>query len=650
MIEQLLREAAALERDGRDSEAVTLLEQAAPSTERPDDVLCARLASVHLRLGNHDEAQMWAVRTVDGGTQFTPWRAASRVLDSACPRRPPWQRRELRVAVLATSTATSVLPCLKLALARAGIAAELYEAPFGQYWQEALDGRSGLRAFGPDVVVHVPDHHALDQDVEVADPDGWVNAEVARWTGPWHAIRSWSSAQLVQVSFVAPDDDPFGAGAATRPGSRRARLRSLDRALADEAAATDVAFVDAEAIAAAVGKRQWFDPRYWHVAKHAFSMAVAPQLALGIASAIAARAGLSRKVLVVDLDNTLWHGVIGDDGLAGIELSGPRGEAHADFQRAVRDLGERGIVLAASSKNDPPLARLPFEQHPEMVLQLDDFAVFLANWDPKPDNIREIARHLSLPLDSFVFADDNPAEREAIRRGLPGVDVLALSDDPARWRDDLARYPWFEPGSITDEDRHRTRNYRARAAATRLEAASESLEDFRRSLGMQATISAVDDVSFDRVVQLIGKTNQFNLTTRRHGADAVRRMVHDPDWVHLTARLTDRFADHGLVAVALAKSEGTVLDVDTLLMSCRVIGRGLETVLIEELIAGAQVRGHRAVRGHHVPTDRNSLVADLWVDHGFHEVPTEGRSTRTFQLDLDGHVPRLTQIAVRRNK
>jgi FkbH-like protein len=282
-----------------------------------------------------------------------------------------------------------------------------------------------------------------------------------------------------------------------------------------------------------------------------------------------------------------------------------------------------------------------------MVLAVDDFAAFVANWDSKPANVREIARQLSLPLDSFVFVDDNPAEREAIRQALPMVDVLALSAEPAEWRADLGRYPWLEPGAVTAEDRGRGDSYRARAAAAELEAGTESLEEFHRSLQMRAVLAPIDEMSFDRVVQLIAKTNQFNLTTRRHSAADMRRIVGDPAWVHVTARLEDRFADHGLVAVALAHRTGDVLDVDTLLMSCRVIGRTLESVLVEELVTIARSDGLRAVRGHYVPTERNGLVADLWTRHGFREVEDVG-SGFTYELAVESHVPDSTHIAARR--
>lgn len=626
--------AAALAKAGRHREAAEHLEAHATGSEHPDEDLCSRLGQLWARAGDADRAAQWAVRTVDAGTTYTRWRSAARTLDEVLPGGAPGERRRLRVAVVGTATTTALLPGLRLALARIGVGAELHEAPFGQYWQAALDPASGLRGFEPDVVVFVPDHHAVATDVEVPD-DRWSAEELERWRSPWDALRTWSPADIVQVGVVSPSGDALGSAAATVPGSRRSRLRALDASLAAATRDVGASFVDAEAIAADVGKRAWFDHRFWHAAKHPFSMQVAPVLSLRIAAAIAARTGLSKKAVVVDLDNTLWHGVIGDDGLRGIELTGPRGDAHVAFQQALAGLARRGVVLAACSKNDDATARLPFAHHPDMVLTVDDFAAFVANWDPKPQNVERIARELGLGLDSFLYVDDNPAEREAIRRSLPMVDVLRLSVDEADWCDDLARYPWLEPGSVTDEDRQRAASYRARAAISAMEGRAESLEDFQRSLEMTATVAPVDDLTLDRVVQLVNKTNQFNLTTRRHGTDDVRRMLADPDCVHLTARLADRFADHGLVAVVLARAVDDVLDVDTFLMSCRVIGRGLETVLVEELAAHARDRGLRAVRGRYVPTDRNGLVEDLWPKHSFDPVGRAADGTATYERPVD---------------
>lgn len=614
-------------------------------TEVPPGALCARIAELHAGEGNDAEAARWAVRAVDAPADYRAWRRAAYVLDGVCPGGgAPDQRRTVRLGVLGTATLTPLLGCLRLALARAGIGAELYEAPYGQYWQEGLDDRSGLRAFAPDIVVLVPDHRAAIPPTPTAR---WcLEEEVSRWTTPWDAIRAWSTAELVQVSFVVPENDAFGTAAASVPTSRRHRLRMLDAALADAAEAAGVAHVDADALAGAVGKRRWFEPRFWYAAKHPFAMSVAPELAVGIAGAVAARLGLSRRVVVVDLDDTVWGGVVGDDGVDGIRLSGPRGEAMVDLQHALRALSERGVILAACSKNDEEVARGPFLEHPDMVLRLDDLSAIAASWQPKPTAIRGLSEQLDLGLDTFVFLDDNPAEREAVRQALPEVDVLALAADPASWCDQLGRYPWLEPAPITDDDRRRAASYRARAAAAVLAEEAHSLEELNRSLEMRASVHPIEEITFARAVQLITKTNQFNLTGRRHSATELRQVVGGGGWVHLTARLGDRFADHGVVAVALARAEGTTLEVDTLVMSCRVIGRGLETVLLEALAAEAGRRGLRSLRGRYVPSERNGLVAGLWRDHGFALVSGEDGGPTVWELDLGERPPWPTQIEV----
>lgn len=639
-------EVAELVRRGDFASATSALEQQLAAERAPAADAYAALADVRSRAGDVDGTWRWATMVVAAGDDYRAWRTAARALDRVDAGGGAVHRR---VAVLSTATVTPLLPCLRLAFAARGIDAQLHEAPFGQYWQEIIDPDAGLRAFDPDVVVLIPDHRAVDVDAlvdEAAESD-----ELRRWASPWHALRRWSSADLVQVSFVVPEHDPAGDAAALDPSSRRRRWRRLHERFADEAAsASGVSFVDAESLAAQIGKRAWFAPRYWYAAKHPFAMGVAPELARHVAAGVAAAAGSAKKALIVDLDNTLWQGVIGDDGLHGIELTGPVGEAHVAFQRAVADLGRRGVVLAVCSKNDDAVARSPFELVPEMVLGIDDFGAFVANWDPKPDNILRVAQELGLGLDSLVFVDDNPAERAAVRRALPMVDVLELSDDPSTWCDELAAYTGFERGPLTDEDRQRGASYRARRAAVALETEMESIEDFHRSLAMEATIAPVDASTLERVVQLIGKTNQFNLTTRRHRRADVEAMLDDPSWFLCTARLRDRYADHGLVAVVLAQVVGDVLDVDTVVMSCRVIGRTLETVLVAELVAAAAERGLATVRGHYVRSDRNHLVAELWPDHGFLRVEGSADAAATFELAVADAPAHESPITVTRER
>jgi FkbH-like protein len=575
--------------------------------EAPPAQDCLARARELLREGDRRAAGEWLLRVVDDDSAFLPWQAGAQLLDRVELDEP---LRTARLAVLGTYTTTQLVPMIRLAARRFGIALETYEAGYDQVEQELLDPGTGLYAFAPDYVLIAAHDGAarLDESVET---------EAERWTGLWQLARERSGARVVQHSFAVTPESPLGNLATQVPGSRPAMLAALNARLA-EAAGDDVLLVDCERLAALVGKRAWFDPRYWHLAKQAVSLAALPLLARQTAAVLAADLGLSRKCVVLDLDNTLWGGVIGEDGLEGISVGGDaEGEAFAAFQQYLLGLQRRGILLAVCSKNNPDDARQPFERHPEMLLGLDDFAAFRAGWEPKPDVVRELADELGLGVDSLLYVDDNPAEREALRLELPELDVLVLPEDPSGYVRALADYPLLEAVRVTDEDARRTEQYRGRAEARRAAAVATDLPSYWRSLEMHARIGELDELRLPRAAQLVGKTNQFNVTTRRHGAETVAAMAESPEWVCLWADLRDRFADHGVVALAFARQDGETLEIDTLLLSCRVIGRTLETALLAELSRLGIERGCTRLRGVVVETERNAPARDVFERHGF---------------------------------
>jgi len=310
----------------------------------------------------------------------------------------------------------------------------------------------------------------------------------------------------------------------------------------------------------------------------------------------------------------------------------------------VLELKQRGVILAVASKNNEADAREVFERHPEMRLGLEDLAVFAVNWEDKPANLRRIAQALDVGLDALVLADDNPAERQIVRRLVPEVDVLALPADPSDFRRALAGYLGFESIAITGEDRQRTAQYRARAAAAELASSAADIESFYRDLRMEAVVAPFDELHLARIAQLVGKTNQFNLTTRRHDAPTLRRFTDDPAYITRYLRLSDRFADHGLVALAIARIDGDTAEIDTLLMSCRVIGRTVEDHLLMHICRAAQNAGATRLRGTYLPSAKNQLVADLYQRLGFRLLEeTPGGATR-WEYDLAQRGPILNEF------
>jgi FkbH-like protein len=623
---QAIEQARAAMKTGTPEVAVQLYEAYVQAGGQLTGLERVSAASAHAAAGDAAGALKHLCRIVDAQEPYPTWLAAARALDrlpgSAFEALP----KSVHCVVLGTWNTSEFVKFFRLAAARCGISVSVKEPPFGQYFNFALDPGSALYTEEPDVIILCPDYRATGFTPFNESHGQALDNELGRWQLVWDSIRRHSGATIIQQGFAIPGFDEFGHLGAGLAGSRGRLLRELNLALASAARAADVGFVDTDAIAAQFGKAGWFDDRNWHWAKIALSSRALPTLARHTAAVLAARFGLSRRCLVLDLDNTLWGGVIGDDGLGGIRLGhGPDGEAFQDFQRAIKSLALRGVVLAVCSKNDPQTAREPFLQHPEMILKLEDFAAFEASWAPKSTSIAQIARVLDLGLSSLAFVDDNAYEREQVRAALPGIDVIDLPEDPAGYAAALAAYPYFELPSFTAEDRNRGQQYRARTAALQLQEEATSLEEYQARLNMVATVGPVDEINLDRVVQLINKTNQFNLTTRRRNREEVLHLLTRADVDMFQIRLRDCFADHGLIAVAIGIQDQESMEIDTLLMSCRVIGRELERVIVNEIADRAKARGCTEVLGVYVPTDRNALVAELYPRLGFESGESDGQ-------------------------
>jgi FkbH-like protein len=609
--------------------------EAAFSTEYPPASLCVKLARTYSEMGDQPHALRWAAAVVDAGDELTAWHAAA-ALVARTPASRVEARRTARVAVIGSYTLTQYASLLRLAALRAGVALDIFEGGFNQYRQELVDADSALWAFAPEFVIIAVHEGDLALPFESDAPRDAVDAEVGRWTALWDQVASRSRARVVQHTFVVPPNPPLGHLAARRAGSRYAMTQAVNLRLG-EAAGAGVLLLDCDRLASLYGKTRWFDARYWLHAKQAVALGALPLLTRHTAAVLAGDLGLARKCLVLDLDGTLWGGIIGEDGLNGIRLGGTaEGDAYVAFQEQILALTRRGVVLAVCSKNNPAEAREPFERHPEMRIKLGDIAAFVAGWDSKVEGLRAVARDLDLGLESLVFADDNPAERQLVRQLLPAVDVLPLPADPADYTRVLAEYLWFETSTLTAEDTDRTSQYRARAELKALERAATSLDEFYRTLEMQAELTPFRAVDGARIAQLVAKTNQFNLTTRRHSARQLEEFARDPRCLHLAVRLRDRFADHGLVGVLIAFVDGPIAAIDTWLLSCRVIGRTVEVEMFDWLCRAARARGAAAVEGTYVRTPRNGLVADLYARLGLTRVEETDSGTR-WRLDL--HAP-----------
>ncbi|MEX0585773.1 MAG: HAD-IIIC family phosphatase, partial [Pirellulales bacterium] len=499
--------------------------------------------------------------------------------------------RRARIAVLGGKASTALLaPLLRLACFRDSIAAMWHIGEYDQMRQEILNPSSGLYQFKPEIVI-VPLTWRdatlspySDNAEQTADDAAQEILALCR------TLHEHVPATVVLHSFDLPAHDPYGRLSGALPGGRASVLREINRLIAAAVAdgrAGNVVLVDLEQVRADVGNEDWEDAKQWQIAKQHPGAAALPALVEHQVAAIRATRGLSKKVLVLDLDNVLWGGVIGEDGLARIQLGppGPSGEAYQDFQRYVRALGQRGVLLAVVSKNNDADARLPFESHPETVLRLNDFIAFLANWDDKAANLRRLAEMLSLGLDSFVFVDDNPVERAWVRSQIPELLVVEMPDDPSRYVAALDRGRYFEAISLSAEDRARSETYRGNVAREELKTLAGTLESFLAELGMVAQHGPFDRANLSRIAQLVNKTNQFNLTTRRYTEAQLEVQSQAAGWWTQWFRLADRFGDNGLIGVLTCKpraGEPDALEIDNWLMSCRVLGRGAEDAFLAQ--------------------------------------------------------------------
>lgn len=425
------------------------------------------------------------------------------------------------------------------------------------------------------------------------------------------------------------------------PGAPRRLISEFNRRLADLARKTSNVIFDVAGIAELVGLSAWSAGRYWYVAKLPFAPAYIPLYAQRLLRLIGAMIGKSRRVLVLDLDNTLWGGVIGDDGIGGIVIGAgsARGEAHLAIQRMALQYKERGIILCIASKNTDEVAREVFRRHPEMLIKEDDIALFQINWNDKASNIQAIADALDLGLDAFVFLDDNPVERKQVRDTLPMIAVPELPEDPSDWVPVIEAAAHFEQLSFTLEDQARTEYYKANARRTVQAQTIGDPRKFLESLQMTMIVAPFDALGRGRIVQLIAKSNQFNLTTRRYSESEVAAFEEAADCEALQIRLKDMFGDNGMISVVICTKHRLVWEIDTWIMSCRVLGRGVERAVLGILGARARAGGARELQGIYIPTAKNGLVRDHYAKLGFTKIAETERGETTWKLLLESFVP-----------
>lgn len=556
----------------------------------------------------------------------------------------------LKVALLATANVDFLAPALEVTAFSQRIQLSTWTAGFNQIDQEVLNPASELYAFKPQLaILYVRPEDIVSKltystaDVHLNQIDAWIT-DIRTKLLSWTENLTTAGIKVVLFSFVRPAFPPLGIGDFVNPKGQTAIWRKLNEILIDITAINaGVTIIDLEGLVRRIGLSNWVDPKLWSLAKIPGGAKFAAEFAMTIMPVINEATGRRKKCLVLDLDNTLWGGIIGEDGVSGVKLGGDYpGNCYLEFQKSVLNLWKQGVILAINSKNNFGDAAHMIETHPDMQLKLDHFTVHKINWTDKSENLKAIAAELNIGLDSLVFVDDNPVECERVSTVHPEVMVFQVPERIEQLPEQFAHIARFFDGAImSEEDRQRNQMYKQNQLRKEEQQKVQNISDFLGSLEMIAEVDVLNNGNIQRVVQLIQKTNQFNLTTRRHSEQFVSNLINDSNWLTYVIRLKDKYGDNGIVLVMLVKLTNAQAIIDTFLMSCRVIGRTLEHTAIKLLLKDLAKRGVTTLLSEYIPTTKNQLVENLFPDLGFNLLE-EVNGTRTYitttnQLAQDDH-------------
>ncbi|MCI8378541.1 MAG: HAD-IIIC family phosphatase [Lachnospiraceae bacterium] len=551
---------------------------------------------------------------------------------------------DIKISVLGSGSIQFIVLALRALLLKYDIKADIYEGEYDGIGMDILDGESSFYCFCPHVAILLPDYKDIRSFPAVMsgwdEVLGWAKEQAEVYKQYWDLLQErLPGIHIFQGNFVIPVERELGNLEGNLPFSRNTCFQLLNLELL-QCKPNNVTILDMEYTASYIGKKAWFDPAAWFWHKASFSVDYIGAVAGLIAGQIAAFYGKIRKCLVLDLDNTLWGGVVGDDGCNGINLdpNDAAGEAYLAFQRYLLRLKERGIILAVCSKNDLETAKEPFEKNPNMLLRLGDFAAFRANWENKAENIVGIAGELNIGLDAMVFFDDNPAEREIVRQNLPDVWVVDVPEDPADYVMRLNGENPFEWMQITAEDKERTETYHQNKKRKEMQESFRDYGEYLKALCMKGSAGLVCGGDSGRFVQLINKSNQFNLRTVRYSEGQIEEYLHNPNVACLKIELEDKFSRYGVISCIILKKEGDDCFIDTWVMSCRVLKRGVEDFAFKNILEIARKWGCKKIRGEYIPTKKNKMVENLYEGFGFSAVCTREPSVigqSVYEYDVD---------------
>ncbi len=544
-----------------------------------------------------------------------------------------------KIAVLGGSTTHDIVAMLELFLLNFGIRASFYESEYNQYFEDVMFDNPELKEFAPDVIyIHTTNRNISDYPkigMKEEDVNTLLDNCYNRFAAMWEKIEGTYHCPVIQNNFEFPSYRVLGNSDCYDVSGRVRFINLLNERFAKYAREhKDFYIEDIQYLSALYGLDAWSDPLYWHMYKYAVSMEAIPTLSYSVACIIKSIYGKNKKVLTLDLDNTLWGGIVGDDGPENLAI-GPEtsmGQAYSEFQEYIKAHKDIGVILTVDSKNDHENA-IAGLNHPDATLKEDDFVVIKANWDPKSKNLADTAAELNLLPESFVFVDDNPAEREIIRAQVPGVAIPDIGNVENYIRAiDHAGY--FEVTNLSADDAKRNEMYKANAQRAALEASFADYGQYLDSLEMTGIIKGFEPVFLDRIAQLTNKSNQFNLTTKRYSRADIEEVADSPEYIDIYGKLIDKFGDNGVVSVVIGHINGEVLDMDLWIMSCRVLKRDMEFAMMDKLVERAREKGLKKIIGYYYPTAKNNMVRDFYDRMGFSKVSEDAEGNTTWEFDL----------------
>ena len=564
-------------------------------------------------------------------------------------------RLKKRIAVLGGSTTNDIVSIMELFLLDMGIEPTFYQSEYAQYWQDAMFPGEELADFKPDIVFIHTTNRNITEFPKITDKpedvDELLNKEFDRYKLMWNALSERFKCPIIQNNFEMPFYRLMGNKDCSDYRGKENFISRMNMKFYDYSNNTDNFYInDINYISACYGLKEWSNPLYWNMYKYALCFEAIPEMAFNTANIIKSVFGKNKKALALDLDNTLWGGVVGDDGVEHIQIGQETGVAQSyyEFQSYLKAQKELGIMLTVCSKNDEENAVAGLN-HPEGVLRPDDFIVIKANWENKDINISNTAAELNILPESIVFVDDNPAEREIVKAQLSGVKAPVM-DGVENYIQTLDRSGFFEVTTFSEDDLKRNEMYKANVQRAARQAAFENYEDYLLSLEMDAVIDDFIPMYIQRITQLSNKSNQFNVTTKRYTAAEMEAVFESNEYIRLYGKLVDKFGDNGVVSVVIGRKNGAVLDMELWLMSCRVLKRDMELAMLDTLVEKCREQGIDTIKGYYYPTAKNGMVKELYKFFGFDKISEDENGNTVWQMKVDNYEKRNNVIKVHGNQ